>query len=504
MYAPQVARGVSHRVGHSDVFSRRGWVRAGLGIAVALLGFGTAVLLAWRPVGAQAQAGPCINYLQNEIDAVQYKIDAWTKEKGWLEYFGRRNSNNLQRGYANAITERRAQFMFRLSGQDHTALTFAQNMTIDDTELPGGWPDLRDLGRGVYRLASPGGGEEPVTEIRGRAGGPIKHFDATKAENVLNIAIRIATNNLRQDEAELRAVEKKAGICCPTRTGGFARSRQPGARFGQPTAQTAACPSGGGGKTPTSTPPTSSTPTSTPTSPTTPESDCSGASPSSPPAPGCVRVTVRVIPAPLPSDPSNEGIGEGVGSATLEPAGTTIQCLNPADAPCVLTADVPANTPASVSAQPGSLSGDPSSPPDSAFYKFDGACTGTGTCTFRPTSGATVDVYFIPAMATLTLQASGDGGHANMTANESRGGGLEPTGPVDCGFSYPADPLPCSVMVRVEKFAQVEANTAGDPNITLVGFSTNCTPESTGASFCELRMTTNQTVTADFGGSALG
>ena len=224
---------------------------------------------------------------------------------------------------------------------------------------------------------------------------------------------------------------------------------------------------------------------------------------SEPPPAGCVTVTVRVIPATLPSDPSNESIGEGVGSATLEPSGQTIKCLNPAHAPCVLKADVPANTRASVSAQPGSLSEDPSTPPDSAFWKFGAACTGTGTCSFMPTAGATVDVYFIPAMVTLTLRASGDGGHANMTANEFHGGGLEPIGPVYCGYTYPTNPLPCKVMVRVEKSAQVEANTAGDPNITLDGFSSNCTPSTRGPSFCQIRMTTDQTVTAMFGSGTL-
>jgi hypothetical protein len=221
------------------------------------------------------------------------------------------------------------------------------------------------------------------------------------------------------------------------------------------------------------------------------------------PSSGCVTVTVRVIPASLPSDPSNESIGEGVGSATLEPSGEMIDCLNPADAPCVLTAEVPANAAVGVSAQPGSLSEDPSSPPDSAFWKYGGACTGTGTCTFMATAGATVDVYFIPAMVKLTLQASGDGGHANMTANEFQGGGLEPIGPVYCGSTYPANPLPCNVMVRVEKFAQVEANTGGDPNITLGGFSDNCTPSTQGPSFCQIRMTSDQTVTAKFGTGGL-
>ena len=235
-----------------------------------------------------------------------------------------------------------------------------------------------------------------------------------------------------------------------------------------------------------------------------PPPDCSKDNLQSPPRSGCVRVTVRVIPAPLPSDPGNESIGVGVGSATLEPGGETIHCLNPEDAPCVLTADVPANAPASVSAQPGSLTEDPPSPPDSAFWKFAGACAGSGSCSFTPTSGATVDVYFIPAMVTLTMQASGDEGHANMTANSDKGDGLEPVGPLYCGYTYPANPLPCKVMVRVEKFAQVEANTAGDPNITLDRFSSNCTPEAASSSFCEIRMTTDQTVTAMFAAVGVG
>ena len=243
-------------------------------------------------------------------------------------------------------------------------------------------------------------------------------------------------------------------------------------------------------------------PSDQPPPPSTP--DCTKDNLSDPPTPGCVRVTVRVIPAPLPSDPGNEAIGEGVGSATLKPGGKTVHCLNPQDAAaCLVTADVPANTQASVTAQPGSLSEDPSTPPDSVFSKFGGACAGAGACLFTPAAGSTVDVYFIPAMVTLTLQASGDGGHANMTANEFQGGGLEPMGPVYCGFTYPANPLPCKVMVRVEKFAQVEANSAGDPNIQLLSFSNNCTPSAPGASFCTIQMTTDQTVTAMFGSGTL-
>ena len=233
-----------------------------------------------------------------------------------------------------------------------------------------------------------------------------------------------------------------------------------------------------------------------------PPPDCSKDNLQSPPPPGCDRVVVRVFPAPLPSDPGNESIGVGVGSATIEPGGATVHCLNPEDeAACVVTADVPNGTSVAVTAQPGSIANeDPPSPPDSAFWKFAGACSGSGACTFMPSpAGNHVQVYFIPAMVTLTMQASGDEGDANMTASEFKGGGLEPEGPVYCGYTYPANPLPCKVMVRVEKSAQVEANTAGDPNIALDGFSSNCTPEGPGSSFCDLRMTSDQTVTAMFG-----
>ena len=238
-----------------------------------------------------------------------------------------------------------------------------------------------------------------------------------------------------------------------------------------------------------------------------PPPDCSKDNPNDPPTPGCVRVTVRVIPAPLPSDPGNESIGVGVGSATIEPGGTTVHCLNPEDeAACVVKADIPNGRSIAVTAQPGSIADeDPPRPPDSAFWKFAGACSGSGACTFMPSpAGNNVQVYFIPAMVTLTLKASGDGGHANMTANEFKGGGLEPMGPVYCGFTYPANPLPCKVMVRVEKFAQVEANPAGDPNIVVDGFSSNCTPEASGSSFCDLRMTSDQTVIAMFGAVGVG
>ena len=55
--------------------------------------------------------------------------------------------------------------------------------------------------------------------------------------------------------------------------------------------------------------------------PKPPPPNCLTADPANPPSPGCVRVTVRVIPAPLPADPSNESIGEGVGERDARAGG---------------------------------------------------------------------------------------------------------------------------------------------------------------------------------------
>jgi GH24 family phage-related lysozyme (muramidase) len=247
-------------------------------------------------------------------------------------------------------------------------------------------------------------------------------------------------------------------------------------------------------------PPTKTTPT-TPTTPTT-TPKCTKDNLDSPPPAGCYRVTVRVIPSPLPSDPGNEGMGDGVGTATIQPGGQTLPCLNPANAgACITHVDVAAGTSATVTEQPGSLTGDPSSPPDSAFEMYGGACSGSGTCSFTPTnSSATVNVYFVPATAKLTIQAAGDGGEANMTVDGISGGavdGISPLGPVYCGPEATMA-LPCSVLVRIENYAQVEADDPGDD--TTVSFSENCTRSGQGPDFCDIFMTSDQTVTATYGG----
>ena len=236
-----------------------------------------------------------------------------------------------------------------------------------------------------------------------------------------------------------------------------------------------------------------------------PPPDCAADKLTEPPSAGCNRVKIQVIPAPLPSDPGNEAIGEGVGTATVEPEGDRISCLNPSDAEaCVLEVDVPTGAPISVVAVPGSLAGDASSPPDSAFEKYAGSCTGTGGCTLTPTSNdSQVEVYFVPSMVTLTLNASGDGGHSNMTANGWSGGaveGTEPMSPVYCGASFPSNPLPCSLEARVDNTVQVEADTGGDASISLSGFSSNCKPSTEGPDFCDVVMDADQTVTAEFTG----
>ena len=231
--------------------------------------------------------------------------------------------------------------------------------------------------------------------------------------------------------------------------------------------------------------------------------DCASDSLGKPPPRGCYRVTVQIIPSPLPSDPRNlDGLGDGVGSATLEPGGKQLSCLNPGDAAaCILHADIAVNTTITVSAQPGSLVGDPATPPDSVFYQFAGSCTGTGACQLTPASSSTVvDVYFIPATATLTLQSKPASATANMTANgiSTPIGGTMPRSPVYCGYSYPAKPLPCTVLARLDNKVQVEANGAGMDPLAVNPFSDNCPASTQGPSFCDVVMNGDQTVTATF------
>ena len=229
---------------------------------------------------------------------------------------------------------------------------------------------------------------------------------------------------------------------------------------------------------------------------------------SSPPA-GCALVTVRIIPSLLPGvNPLDAtGLGFGVGSATIEPAGQTLDCVSPSDAgACVIEQDVPIGMPVTVTEMPGSLAGDPASPPDSEFYQFGGACQGSGTCTFTPTAaGSEVDVYFVPATATLTLDASPAAARdsADMFA-EGTGApiaGSYPPGPVYCGAIH-ATKLPCQLLLRLDNKGFVGASSAKPSQYLLAPdqpFSNNCTPvEGQGPDFCQILMSGDQTVTATY------
>lgn len=266
--------------------------------------------------------------------------------------------------------------------------------------------------------------------------------------------------------------------------------------------------------TPTPTTTTITTPTTTPTTPTVTvvPVDCSQDDLDSPPPVGCYRVTVQIVTAPLPSDPMNSyDLGYGVGSATIEPGGQTYSCVNPSDS-CVFSADVPVDTVVTVTEQPGSLEGDPASPPDSEFWKFGGACSGASGCTFTPTSNSTVEVYFIPATATLTFQAVGDD-QANMAALGDGEGlpvdGSDPVNGVYCGEPRYETPLPCSIILRVDEDGAVYADSytpeAPYQPYDGSGFSDNCTWfDGLATNECVVAMTSDQTVTATFSDEAPG
>lgn len=246
--------------------------------------------------------------------------------------------------------------------------------------------------------------------------------------------------------------------------------------------------------------PTTTTTTTTSTTSTTDTATCSADELSRPPSPGCYRVKVRVILDKYPGDPQGH-LGVGVGSATVQPGGKTITCLNPGDAAaCFVYDDVAVNTTVTVTATPGSESPDPATPADSAFEKFAGSCTGTGDCVLTPSSNNTVvSVHFRPAVATLTLRASVS--TAEMSANgEGHVASTLPVSPVRCGpGSANSFTLPCSLMVRINGEVQVQSDNQGRTPTTPT-FSDNCAVRPAAPDYCDITLTSDQTVIATYGG----
>jgi GH24 family phage-related lysozyme (muramidase) len=249
-------------------------------------------------------------------------------------------------------------------------------------------------------------------------------------------------------------------------------------------------PTGGG----TGTNPTPPTPTPTPAA-------CSADDLTRPPAAGCYRVTFQVILDHYPGD-TQQGLGVGVGSATLQPSGVTISCLNPGGASaCIKKADVPVNTTVTVTATPGSEAGDPATPADSALEKFTGACTGTGSCTLTPSSNNTVvDVYFIPAVAKLTLASPQASQGVDMYANgDTPVATTDPRAPVYCGSATGDTPLPCSMLVRLNTQMTVASDNGESATLSQYPtYSDNCPARAGDLSRCDLTVISDETVTASF------
>jgi lysozyme len=243
--------------------------------------------------------------------------------------------------------------------------------------------------------------------------------------------------------------------------------------------------------------------TTTPTTPTPTPANCSSDNLSQPPPDGCYRVKVQVILDYYPGD-TQHGLGVGVGSATVEPGGGTIACLNPGNAgACFVYEDVAVNTTVTVTATPGSLASDSSAGVDSMFEKFAGSCTGTGACVLTPSSNNTVvDVYFIPAVAKLTLDASPQHGPEMIANTEGPPATSNPLSPVYCGSaSYDTMSLSCSLLVRINQQVQVSSAFPGAPTgSNTPTFSNNCPARPADPSYCDITLTSDQTVTASYGG----
>jgi lysozyme len=217
-----------------------------------------------------------------------------------------------------------------------------------------------------------------------------------------------------------------------------------------------------------------------------------------PPTAGCDRVKVQILTNFYPGD-VGEGLGVGVGSVDLLPGGgNRLDCLNPANAPCVMYADFPANTKVTVTADPGSQDPDPATPQDSSFQMFTGACTGTSDqCTLTAASDTPqVDVYFIPAVVKLTLNASPTADSEMSADAEGHVAGTDPISPFYCGAPEDTMGLPCSVLVRVDGEVVVQANDEGHGKTPT--FSSNCPAREAAPDYCDITLASDETVTASF------
>ncbi len=229
--------------------------------------------------------------------------------------------------------------------------------------------------------------------------------------------------------------------------------------------------------------------------------NCSKDDLESPPSRGCGRVIVQIARDPYPGDVQG-GLGVGVGSVTIQPSGKRLPCLNPSDARCEIRIDVAAGSRVTVTATAGSISPDAQSPPDSKFQKFEGACSGSGPCQVRP-AGSSVKVVgadFIPAVVKLTLDAS-PGSGPEMSANgDTPVAGTDPLSPFYCG-AIGETPFPCTALARLYTNITVQADNAGNVELGLPKFSSNCDTRPDAPDYCDIKMNADETVTATFSGS---
>jgi hypothetical protein len=110
-----------------------------------------------------------------------------------------------------------------------------------------------------------------------------------------------------------------------------------------------------------------------------------------------------------------------------------------------------------------------------------------------------VDVYFIPAVVTLTLDASPRTGPEMSASGEGHVAGTDPFSPVYCpSQNGDSMPLPCSMLVRVNGEVQVQANHGTLATNSAPTFSDNCPARAGAPDYCDITLTSDQTVAATF------
>jgi hypothetical protein len=455
-----------------------------------------ALLVAWSlspPGSAHAQTtDPCLaahNALIADDQVIEEKIRDWEGQKSHIQFF-RSFPFTYEGGYANAITERRPFYDYRIHGKSGRVPTFAADFTVGGKVVLGGWPQFVRSGGEV--LLKPGGGDEPGRNEQGRIGDRFGRFDSVAALNLLDAAIRRAKKALHDNRLEERKLRKCCSVVVrppgvtdpfPPVKGGLVK---PKLSHSVSTDALARCQ------------PKKSQPTPMPTTPTTPTAPTTPTNPTAPTAPGAPTSSVRVQ-VDMYRMVFNNGSVQGAGTVTSDPAGIS----------CSVSRDYAATAPAVSGTCAASFAGGThltltasAEPQSSVFHGWSDAAgrqatagdpcfvQGTGPCVLDlgASGGYEIGASFGLQTRVLTI-ANPDQTHGEVLASAPTGGQQ-----AICGVEGEQ----CSVVYPFGQPVIVEAN-GQNPPITGYGLE-GCDAPFPGTTPCQVTMTTAKTLVVSWVG----